>query len=82
MHYLSVVNVGLSYVSCSLLLSCIDLIGVKTLFYSFFCLIYKKYVTFLHTVGPLLFESSWAKNLVCTGALEALDDLSVVQMKL
>ena len=34
------------------------------------------------TVGPLIIESLWAKKWVSTGALEALDDTIVVQMKI
>ena len=36
----------------------------------------------LHTVGPLIIESLWAKKRVSTGALRALDDQPVVQTKI
>ena len=36
----------------------------------------------LRTVGPLIIESLWARKWVSTGALEALDDPLVVQMKI
>ena len=36
----------------------------------------------LYTVGPLIIESHWAKKWVSTGALEALDDPFVVQIKI
>ena len=34
------------------------------------------------TIGSLIIESLWAKKRVSTGALEALDDPLVVQMKI
>ena len=35
-----------------------------------------------YTVGPLVIESLWAKKIVSTGALGALDDPLVVQTKI
>ena len=46
------------------------------------CVTSKSTCAHVSTVGPLIIESLWAKKRVSTGALEALDDPLVVQMKI